>query len=345
VATSPGARRAAPTRSARSGAAAIAVIATLGAAFAGTACHKPKHDRLRWAIGVAKFDATTLGLAAARSADPFVDAIRPGRLTIPTYDGSNQATHPDVLLERDAAGVPHLTLVMTPYPFSDRRLENPSLLVSDDGMAFTAAPGAPAPLVPPPVRDHNDDPDLRRDPRTGDYEILYLESLRPERQTLVALRSTDRRTWSRRDAIVYDLAHGAPFIVSPAAIDDGGKTYLFYADTTRGALYTLVSADGTTWDPQSAVPVQIDLGRIVPWHVDVIRGDGGFGLLISAYPERFEHQDLYLATSPDLVHWTLRPQPLLDHKDPALGVESLYRSTGVVEHGTLVVWYAMQIRG
>ncbi len=338
VAPSPGACHAAWIRAALRG------LAAIGLAGAIAACHGPKPDRLRWAIGVATFDATALGLAHARSPDPFVDAIRPGRLIIPTYDGSNQATHPDVLLERDAAGAPHLTMVMTPYPFSDRRFENPSLLVSSDGMSFTAAPGAANPLVPAPPRDHNNDPDLRRDPRSGDYEILYLESLRPERQTLVALRSSDKGAWTRRDAVVYDLAHGAPFIVSPAAIDDGGRTYLFYADTTRGALYAMVSPDGATWDPRSAAPVQIDLGRIVPWHVDVLRGDGAYALLISGYVDRFEHQDLYLATSPDLVHWTLRPQPLLDHRDPALGVESLYRSTGVVEHGTLVVWYAMQTR-
>jgi hypothetical protein len=332
---------------ARSSGAAVRPVAALAVALAahgGAACGKPHHDKLRWSIGVATFDATALGLARSRTPDPFVDAIRPGRLVIPTYDGSNQATHPDALLERDAAGAAHLTLVMTPYPFSNDRLENPSLLVSDDGMAFTVPPGVAAPLVPPPSHDHNNDPDLRRDPRTGDYEILYLEALRPERQTLVALRSHDRLTWTRRDAAVYDLQRGDPFIVSPAALDDAGKTTVFYVDTTDRRLYSLVSADGTTWDPHAAVPVQIDLGRIVPWHVDAIRGDGAFGLLISAYTDKFEHQDLYLATSPDLVHWTLRPRPLLDHADPALGVESLYRSTGVVEHGTLVVWYAMQSR-
>ncbi len=235
-------------------------------------------------------------------------------------------------------------LVMTPYPFSNDRLENPSLLVSDDGMTFSAAPGAAAPLVPPPAHDHNNDPDLRRDPRTGDYEILYLEALRPDRQTLVALRSRDQRTWTRRDAVVYDLHRGDPFIVSPAALDDAGQTHLFYVDTADRRLYTMVSADGATWDPRSATPVAIDLGAIKAWHVDALRGDGAYALLISGYVDRFEHQDLYLATSPDLVHWTLRQKPLLDHRDPALGVESLYRSTGVVEHGTLVVWYAMQTR-
>jgi hypothetical protein len=317
-----------------------AAVIALAVCAACSAC-KQHRSPLRWGIGVQVFDATKLGLATARTPDPFVDAIRPGRLVIPTYDGSNQATHPDVLVERDASGV-HVTMAMTPYPFSDRRLENPSLVVSSDGMTFAAPPGVAAPLVPPPPYDHNDDPDLRRDPRTGDYELLYLESLRPDRQNLVALRSRDKITWTRRDAITYDLTRGGPFIVSPAAIDDGGKTYLFYVDTVTSTLNMLVSADGTTWDPASAAAVKLDLGAIKPWHVDVFRGDGAFGMLISGYDTSFEHQDLYLATSPDLVTWTLRRAPLLDWTDRALGVETLYRSSGVVDHGSLIVWYAMQ---
>ena len=162
-------------------------------------------------------------------------------------------------------------------------------------------------------------------------------------QVLVALRSPDLVHWQRTDAIVYDLAHGAPFIVSPAAIDHGGKTYLFYVETEARALRVRVSADGR-WDPAGGQPVELALGGVTPWHVDVVAGDGAFALLISGYVGDFNHQDLYLATSPDLVHWTLRPTPLLDHADPALAVESLYRSTAVVDHGTLIVWYAMQYR-
>src|SRR5256885_11351623 len=111
-------------------------VALVAIALGGTACKRrhPKQAKQRWAIGVATFDATALGLARARTPDPFVDAIRPGRLVIPTYDGSNQATHPDVLLERDDSGAPHLTMAMTPYPYSDEHFENPCLLVSGDGM-------------------------------------------------------------------------------------------------------------------------------------------------------------------------------------------------------------------
>jgi hypothetical protein len=316
--------------------AAVALVAVVG-------CHKPRPLKLRWAIGVATFDATALGLAQTRTPDPFVDAIRPGPLVIPTYDGSNQATHPDVLVERDAAGRVQVTMAMTPYPFSDNRIENPSLVVSSDGMTFTPMPGALSPLVPPPPYDHNDDPDLRRDPRTGEYELLYLESMRPNRQTMVALRSRDKVTWTRHDAIVYDLKKPAPFMVSPAAIDDAGTTHLFYVNTVTGTLWHLTSSDGTTWDPTAATPVALDLGKVRPWHVDVVRGETGFALLISGYDTQFVYQNLYLATSPDLATWTLRPQPLLAYSDPALGATSLYRSSGVVDHGTLIVWYAMQV--
>ena len=323
--------------------AAIAVIAVFAAG--GAACRKKRRGPAAWGIGVHTFDATALGLARTRAPDPFVDAIRPGRLVIPTYDGSNQATHPDILLERGPDGAPHLTMAMTPYPYSNDRLENPSLLTGSDGMTFAPPPGVLAPLVPAPAYDHNDDPDLRRDPRTGDYEILYLETLRPKVQTLVALRSPDKVTWTRRDAIVYDLAHGAQFMVSPTAIEEGGKTYLFYVDATAHTLWGMVSADGTTWDAKTAAPIKIALGAVQAWHVDVIRGDGAYGLLISGFDTGgFKHQNLYLATSPDLETWTLRPEPLLGYRDPALGVESLYRSTGVVEHGSLVVWYSMQYR-
>jgi len=309
-----------------------------------TGCGTRRKDKLPWGMGVRTFDATALGLATARSPDPFVDGIRAGRIAIPTYDGSNQATHPDVVVERDAAGGVRVAMAMTPYPFSNDRLENPSLLVSSDGMTFAPPPGVTNPLAAAPPTDHNNDPDLRRDPRTGEYELLYLESLRPAKQTLVALRSPDLVTWARHDAIVYDLAHGAPFIVSPAALDEGGKTYLFFVETFQRELKVMVSPDGRSWDPASAVPVALALGAIKPWHVDVVRGDGAYALLISGYETDFIHQNLYLATSRDLVTWTLRPEPLLDHTDPSLGVESLYRSTGVVDHGTLIVWYSMQYR-
>lgn len=74
----------------------------------------------------------------------------------------------------------------------------------------------------------------------------------------------------------------------------------------------------------------------------MIRGAHSYGMLISGFDAAFEHQDLYLATSPDLATWTFQPSPLLAYTDPDLDVASLYRSTGLVSGNTLVVWYSMQ---
>lgn len=335
------ARLARSTQRARLGCRPVLLVLALALA---TGCGRKSRPKLAWGMGVRSFDAVALGLASARSPDPFVDGIRAGRIAIPTYDGSNQATHPDVILERPSGQPPRLVMAMTPYPFSDARLENPSVLVSGDGMAFAPPAGVHNPLAAAPPIDHNNDPDLRRDPHTGEYEMLYLESLRPKAQNLVALRSADLVTWTRHDAIKYDLAGGARFIVSPAAIDDDGKTYLFFVDTEAHELQVIVSSDGRTWDSGTATRVQLELGAIKPWHVDVVRGDTGFALLISGYDTEFAHQDVFLATSKDLVTWTLRPEPLLDHDDATLGAASLYRSSGVVDHGSLIVWYSMQLR-
>src|SRR5262249_47774077 len=158
-----------------------------------------------------------------------------------------------------------------------------------------------------------------RDPRTGEYELLYLETLRPERQNLVALRSRDLVTWTRRDAIVYELDRD-PFIVSPAALEHGGVTWLLFVDlsTEPPRIASLTSPDGLGWDKTSATPIAIELGAVSPWHIDVFPIGNGIAMLISGFDEDFEKQSVYLATSPDLVSWTFRSEPLLSHRDPTL---------------------------
>ena len=314
-------------------------------AVALAACGSDRPPRLQWGMGVRTFDAAALGLGTPDAPDPWVAGISTStRLKVPTYDGSGQLVHPDVLVEQTPDGT-RAVMAITPYPYSNNRFENPSLVQSEDGTKFTAFAGASNPLVPAPPIDHNDDPDLRRDPATGDYELLYLETMRPDLQTLVALRSRDLVSWTRRDAIVYDLSRGEPFIVSPAAIvGNDGRTHLFYVDNLAmtTAITSLVSADGMTWDPTIATRVAIDLGGVTAWHIDVIRGAHGYGMLISGFDAEFVHQNLYLATSPDLITWTFQPTPLLAYADPELEVASLYRSTGLVSGNTLVVWYSMQ---
>lgn len=301
---------------------AVARVAFACVLLAAACGDNATDTRLAWGVGVARFD-----LASLERTD-----LVP-RLALPTYDGSGQVVHPDILVERD-----RYVLAYTPYPYSNGVFENPSIAVGPDGLSFDEpAPGV-NPLVPTPATDHNDDPDLRIDPATGEYALVYLETRRPELQLLVELRSRDLITWTSKTAITYDLEAGAPFIVSPAVLG----TQLFDVRLNGDEVPRTIERLDAPWDARTATPISIDMHGVNPWHVDALPFDDRFALLISGHPDDFLHQNLYLATSADRVTWTLREQPLLAFDDPALGVETLYRSTGAVIGGELVVWYSMQ---
>ncbi|MBA3458618.1 MAG: hypothetical protein H0T46_01550 [Deltaproteobacteria bacterium] len=99
-----------------------------------SACGDDIESRLAWGVGVAQFDKVSFSRT---------DLVP--HLEIPTYDGSGQVVHPDVLFD----GYRYL-LAYTPYPFSNGRFENPSIAISDDGLAFREiAPGV-NPIAPAP---------------------------------------------------------------------------------------------------------------------------------------------------------------------------------------------------
>src|SRR5438270_13677 len=54
--------------------------------------------------------------------------VEPTVMTVPTYDGSNQSVHPDVVAFDAAWHGARYWMTMTPYPGSDQHLENPSIL-------------------------------------------------------------------------------------------------------------------------------------------------------------------------------------------------------------------------
>jgi len=74
----------------------------------------------------------------------------------PTYDGSGQAVHPDLVYFPDGWGKDregnnwNYWLVMTPFPNRKDNYENPSILVSDDGVKWRTPPGLENPAEKEP---------------------------------------------------------------------------------------------------------------------------------------------------------------------------------------------------
>jgi len=67
-------------------------------------------------------------------------------IQIPTYDGSNETTHPKVIYFENGYRGYKYWMVHTPYPFNDASLENPSIAVSNDGLDWIVPKGVINPV-------------------------------------------------------------------------------------------------------------------------------------------------------------------------------------------------------
>ena len=258
------------------------------------------------------------------------------RLDIPTYDGSGQAVHPSLLVQDD-----RFVLAFTPYTDTDDRVENPSVVISDNGLKFREEKPGLNPLVPAPEKDHNDDPDLFY--ADGKYSLLYLETCRPEKQSLVLLESTDRIHWEKRviheERLCQDskgLESGL-FMLSPKYIEKDGLSYLFYVnrDATGGYQIEYVTGkDAYSLDFAERKVVAVSGLKELPWHLDILRHpDGGqdYCMLLTTAKgaEKDSRYTLRVAHSQDLVQWKL---------DQGFAVPDCYRSSGFIKDGVMYLY-------
>ena len=252
------------------------------------------------------------------------------RLDIPTYDGSGQAVHPSLLVQSDN---PRFILAFTPYTDTDDRVENPSIVVSDDGLHFHEEVQGLNPLAAAPEKDHNDDPDLFL--YNGKYGILYLETMRPEKQTLYLLESQDRIHWKRRAIHQENLAAcGECFMLSPTYIEKDGVSYLFYVnrDAKDGYLIEYVTGSGLdSLDFENRKRVTVNGLKELPWHLDILKDDGGYIMLLTTASDAGKNARYTLrkAASSNLLDWTL---------DNNFRLADCYRSSGFIKDNMLYLY-------
>jgi len=264
-------------------------------------------------------------------------------LRVPTYDGSGQAVHPDLLWLGDCGLTDGFALAFTPYPDSDNAYENPSLLTSTNGLDFSEPVPGLNPIAQRPSTGHNDDTDLVFDPITREYRIYYLETCKPDSQNVILLSSTDLISWTRQCVLHYELRAQERFILSPAVIrapDGQWRMYYVNARFYEGvsSVEYLTSRDGITWDKDAAHASQLSWsGTSLPWHLDVFAGGGWYYSLVCG---KIDRPDLYIARSRDLETWEYLEVPILTPASCGFECERVYRSTGFVSAGSLIVYFS-----
>lgn len=268
-------------------------------------------------------------------------------INVPTYDGTGQAVHPDILYFKNMLLGYKFYFVFTPYYKSNDKLENPSILVSNDGINYNEIVYGMNPLVTPPLTDHNNDPDISYDDSTNKFMIFYLQTERPNKQELVLLDSYDAITWNKKTIISYNLTMKDDFIVSPAITKNNNHYYMYHVVTaTHPQRIRYYKTDNPyIWDKNSTYEICNDFPNdFVPWHLDVISSDGKYYMLLSGYTygQPVLDSKLHLATSSDLINW--KYHGIIINNDPVNFLTTIYRSSGFIEGDSLYVWYSCYTR-
>lgn len=280
--------------------------------------------------------------ATVRLSRPPALSHAPSYQNIPTYDGTGQAVHPDVVYFPDGwRGYTHW-LAMTPYPYDTAERENPSVLASDDGSSWEVPIGATNPLVSTPACDHNSDPDIVYNPRTDELYLYYTELRRPRycgpqvnENRVKLITSSDGVRWTAPQTVMTFELDSNPVYVSPSVVFEDGAFQMWMAGS-EGALVRATSPDGIEWSALQDASIDD-----TPWHVDVryIEERAQYWMLFVDSPG--SGSNLKFAASGDGLEWLACEQPLLSPSD-GWDNERIYRATFDYDESTgkLRVWYS-----
>ena len=298
-----------------------------------------------------------LNLLASAESPVFV--VEPTPMSVPTYDGSGQAVHPDVVAFDSPWHGARYWLTMTPYPKSKQTLENPSILMSHDGIDVAVPAGLKNPVVKPPrrARDYNSDPELVYEAQT-DRLVLFHRLVDKKSNTIHVSTSRDGVAWSATPAPFWERSHQA---VSPTvAVRDKAPARMWYvnagskgcqAKATRVVMRTARDSSGRVVGTQWSNPVPTDLSipGYVIWHIKGrwIPEKGEYWMLLSAFPQNrvgCHTDDLFFARSSDGLHWTVYGEPIVRHEEREWTASSVYRSSFLYDAATdeLRLWISAQ---
>jgi hypothetical protein len=312
-------------------------------------------SELRWTLGptpgALQVTAMVTGLApavftataVAPLPDLQYDELYP--IEVPTYDGSGQVVHPDYAAGSAGPFQDPGHLAITPYPFGNPQWENPSVFSGRGALTWLLESGAPNPIVTPSA-GYLSDPDLVYVAETGEFWLYYRQVT--ESNVIHLVQSRDGIHWS----VPVQVA-GAPNheIISPTVVNRGPNDWWMWAVNggaagCAGAATSVEvrhSGDGRHWS--TPAPVELSQPGFFPWHIDVewIAAKNEFWAVYNVkVAGSCTTPAVFLATSPDGVHWTTRSSPILAKGSIPAFADIVYRSTFSYDpvSDDIIFWYS-----
>jgi len=266
----------------------------------------------------------------------------PRFLITPTYEGSGQAAHPDVLYDSQEQWY---WMVMTPLPQEQPTFENPSILVSTDGNNWLPPVGLENPIDKPTAATwtgapvgHNSDPDLVLIPSPREFVCFWRWTDQVEREIIYYSCSSDGIKWSHKVPL-FRSQRLKRSMLSPSVVYRFGRWEMWYvsAVTSCHQLYHRYSHNlARGWsDAQACTLPRPDW--LEPWHADVIY-DSKDEVYVALLQNR---RGLFLAKSRNGTLWNLPSSvPVLEPSERGWDASLIYRSTLLRRRDDYDCWYS-----
>lgn len=268
---------------------------------------------------------------------------------IPTYDGSNQETHPKLLYFPSGWNGYRYWMSVTPYPATDARFENPCIVVSNDLKKWVVPKGLKNPVtgVPKDVKYGGHYSDSQLVMNGGVMELWYRANIGVKKSRMPDYRSDYYYRITSADGIHWSkpqmMQSSKDSILSLAVIRQQNRYQFWYTDRSHRLMYG-ESGNGTHWTNSCKCEIPLPKGY-VPWHQDVVYCNNRYYLLQTALHTPYSFA-LFLSESDDGVHFT-KGTPFYSSDNPTILHKTwLYRSTFVpVENGMFQMVISYRLPG
>lgn len=251
-------------------------------------------------------------------------------LTTPTYDGSGQTTHPSIRYFPDSWNGFKYWMAHTPYPDGNDDYENPSMLVSQDGLSWINPPGLTNPIEPPPVNlsQYWADPEIE----VGPNDSMYLFFI--DQTTNVYVRASANGTnWTPKTKIISNTVQT---ILSPTVYyDKSNYTWVMYYVNMAGSpnviqRRTAASPYGPWSIPNTCSFSNVPSGRDL-WHMSLLKTNDQWHAFVTISDlDTYTNGALHFAASSDGITFTMTATPVLDKSAAGWDNRNIYRTSALL---------------
>ena len=287
--------------------------------------------------------------------EDFSDFIFNARfLDIPTYEGSGQIVHPQVLhFEEQFLGFYYL-MVMSPYPYFDASHENASILGSQDGVSWVVPEGVTNPVVgvPPDVAHggYFSDPFILRVDDT--LELWWRRNVVRDigngffrqdelHNRIYRMTTTDLINWTERE-IIFDCEEGLDHFMSPVVfLEDSGKYRVYYTNYNN-RMFVVESYNLLEWSEREEV--ELTLGEWGIWHQEINLINGRFEALFTTLERGdfvFPVHRLFHSYSYDGANFSVGSQIVIENISPELHGMTVHKCSFVLKDGVYQMYFAV----